>query len=190
MNRDSATVASGKYCFSGGENGRIQGANQRKFASVVSVPPTKKRPAIPRLDGGPQTIILVEEVARSVDFYGDVLRLELRDGDTDRYAEFDTGDGGVLLLVKRDGTIAPMAAAASADSPKGLTFVVEDTGFDSWKRWLAKRGVEIEREAKLIHGGRSLVVRDPDKRKVEFKTPASVKAPTRPPMPIERKKEE
>ena len=56
-----------------------------------------KRPMIPRLDSGPQTLILVEEVERSVDFYRDVLRLEVRDGDTDRYAELDTGDGGVLL---------------------------------------------------------------------------------------------
>lgn len=150
----------------------------------------KKRPVIPRLDGGPQTLLLVEDVPRSVAFYRDELRLELQDGDTDRYAEFDTGDGGVLLIVKRDGTIAPMAATALADSPKGLTFTVEDEGFDAWKKWLVKRGIEIEREGKLIHGGRSLVVRDPDKRKVEFKTPPSVKTPTRPPMPIVRKKEE
>ena len=68
----------------------------------------KKRPVIPRLDGGPQTILLVEEVVRSVAFYRDQLRLDLKDGDTDRYAEFDSGDGGALLLVKRDGTIAPM----------------------------------------------------------------------------------
>ena len=154
------------------------------------MPPTKKRPAIPRLDGGPQTIILVEEVGRSVDFYGNVLRLELRDGDTDRYAEFDTGDGGVLLVVKRDGTIAPMATDAVAESPKGLTFSVEDDGLEAWKKWLVKRGIEIEREAKLVHGGRSLVVRDPDKRKVEFKTAASVKAPSRPPMAVERKTDE
>lgn len=143
-----------------------------------------KRPMIPRLDSGPQTLILVEEVERSVDFYRDVLRLEVRDGDTDRYAELDTGDGGVLLVVKREGTIAPIAVASLPDSPKGLTFVVEDAGFESWRKWLTKRGVEIEREAKLIHGGRSMIVRDPDKRRIEFKTAAVVKPPTRPPMPV------
>jgi len=150
----------------------------------------KKRPAIPRLDGGPQTILLVEDVERSVAFYRDHLRLELQGGDTDRYAELDTGDGGVLLIVKREGTIAPFAAEALASSPKGLTFIVEDDGFDAWKQWLVKRDVEIEREGKLIHGGRSMLVRDPDGRRVEFKTPPSVKTPTRPPMPIERKKGE
>jgi catechol 2,3-dioxygenase-like lactoylglutathione lyase family enzyme len=150
----------------------------------------KKRPAIPRLDGGPQTIILVEEVERSVAFYRDHLRLELNDGDTDRYAEFDTGDGGVLLIVKREGTIAPMAAAAVSDSPAGLTFIVEDEGYNAWKKWLVKREVEIERETRLIHGGRSMLVRDPDGRRVEFKTPAVVKPPTRPPMAVGKRKDD
>jgi catechol 2,3-dioxygenase-like lactoylglutathione lyase family enzyme len=150
----------------------------------------KKRPAIPRLDGGPQTIILVEEVERSVAFYRDHLRLELNDGDTDRYAEFDTGDGGVLLIVKREGTIAPMAAATVSDSPAGLTFIVEDEGYNAWKKWLVKREVEIERETRLIHGGRSMLVRDPDGRRVEFKTPAVVKPPTRPPMAVGKRKDD
>lgn len=152
--------------------------------------PMKKRPAIPRLDGGPQTVLLVEDVVRSVAFYRDHLRLDLKDGDTDRYAEFDTGDGGVLVIVKREGSIAPMATHAAAGSPRTLTFTVEDDGFDAWKKWLVKREVEIEREAKLVHGGRSLFVRDPDGLRIEFKTPASVKAPSRPPMAVERRRED
>lgn len=147
----------------------------------------KKRPAIPRLDGGPQTILLVEDVERSLGFYRDHLRLELKEGDTDRYAEFDSGDGGALLLVKREGTIAPMAAKAIAGGANALTFTVEEDGYEAWKKWLTKRGVAIDREAKWIHGGRSLFVRDPDGRRVEFKTAPVVKPPTRPPMPIERK---
>ena len=70
------------------------------------------------------------------------------------------------------------------DSPKGVPFVVEDAGVESWRKWRTKRGVEMEREAKLIHGGRSMIVRDPDKRRIEFKTAAVVKPPTRPPMPV------
>lgn len=146
-----------------------------------------KRPAIPRLDGGAQTILLVEDVARSVAFYSETLRLEKKDGDTERYAEFDTGDGGTLLLLQREGSIAPMAVGQVSNA---LTFIVEDDGFEAWKKWLTKRGAVVEREAKLIHGGRTLVVRDPDGRRVEFKTPASEKAPTRPPMAVERKQEE
>ncbi len=150
----------------------------------------KKRPAIPRLDGGPQTILLVEDVARSVAFYEGDLRLEKRDGDTDRYVEFDTGDGGVLLIIKREGSIAPMAMNAAEGTPHTLTFTVEDEGYEAWKKWLAKRGIPVERETRWIHGGRSLFVRDPDARRIEFKTPPSVSAPSRPPMAVERKQEE
>ena len=95
----------------------------------------KKRPAIPRLDGGPQTILLVEDLARAVEFYGQSLRLEATDGDPGRYAEFDAGDGSVLLLVKRDGSIAPMTAAA-ASSAAPLTFTIPFDGCEAWKKWL------------------------------------------------------
>lgn len=149
----------------------------------------KKRPAIPRLDGGLQTILLVEDVERSVAFYQDDLRLEKKENDRDRYVEFDTGDGGVLLILKREGSIAPLAMGAMKGTPNTLAFTVEDEGYESWKKWLIKRGVEIERDAKLIHGGRSLVVRDPDGRRIEFKTPAVTKAPAWPPMVVEKKAE-
>lgn len=192
--RRHAGDAAGVDCAAGaprGAGGEQRGIEadfrvQTRETHLASRLPMKKRPAIPRLDGGPQTILLVEEVARSVAFYRDQLRLDLKDGDTDRYAEFDSGDGGALLLVNRAGTLAPMATQAMAGTASGLTFSVEDDGYEAWKNWLVKRGVEIDREAKWIHGGRSLFVRDPDGRRIEFKTAAVVKAPSRPPMPIAR----
>ena len=69
----------------------------------------RKRPAIPRLDGGPQTILLVDDVERSVEFYGQSLMLRQTDADPGRYAEFDTGDGCALVLLRREGSIAPIA---------------------------------------------------------------------------------
>ncbi|MBI4622433.1 MAG: VOC family protein [Verrucomicrobia bacterium] len=140
----------------------------------------KKRPVIPRLDGGTQTILLVEDVERSVEFYRDSLRLEMTDGDADRYAEFDTGDG-VLLLVKREGTIAPMAGAMAGGKGSALTFSVSSDGYAVWKQWLEKRGVPIDRETRWIHGGRSLYVLDPDGRRLEFKTPPVIAPPPNPP---------
>jgi catechol 2,3-dioxygenase-like lactoylglutathione lyase family enzyme len=132
----------------------------------------KKRPAIPSLDGGPQTILLVEDVARTAEFYQENLRLEWKDGDGDRYAEFATGDGGRLLIVNQEGSIAPMAGVLAAAAPATLTFSITAEAFGSWKKWLTKRGVEIAQETKWIHGGRSLYVLDPDGRRIEFKAPA------------------
>ena len=144
----------------------------------------RKRPAIPRLDGGPQTVLLVEDVARAVAFYGEAVRLARRDGDADRYAEFDTGDGGMLVLVKREGSIAPMASDAARDAPTTLTFTIDAEGYAMWRRWFARCGVAIERETKWVHGGSSLFVRDPDGRRLEFKTPPLL-APPRPTPPPE-----
>lgn len=140
----------------------------------------RKRPAIPRLDGGTQTVLLVEDVERAVEFYGRSLMLQRKDGDPGRYAEFDTGDGGVLVLVKREGSIAPMVLPAISDDKVTLTFAIAADGGEAWKKWFAKCGVAIERETKWIHGGRSLFVRDPDGRRLEFKTPPS----ELPPQPV------
>lgn len=137
----------------------------------------RKLPAIPRLDGGPQTVLLVEDVERAVDFYANKLRLERRDGDSNRYAEFDTGSGGVLVLVKQDGSIAPMAQPAAADAPMTLVFNIDLPAYETWRKWFAKVEVPIERETKWIHGGKSLFVRDPDGRRLEFKTPPLVTPP-------------
>ncbi len=149
----------------------------------------RKRPAIPRLDGGSQTVLLVEDVERAVEFYGKSLMLQPKDGDAGRYAEFDTGDGGVLVLVKREGSIAPMAMEAVADDSVTLSFAITADAFEIWKKWFAKCGVAIERETKWIHGGKSLFVRDPDKRRLEFKTPPS-EVPPKPVVLTEKKRED
>ena len=140
----------------------------------------RKRPAIPRLDGGNQTVLLVEDVQRSADFYAKKLLLQARDGDTDRYAEFDTGDGGLLVLVKRDGSIAPMMN--TADDAVGLTFTITAEAYELWKNWFASREVPLDRETKWIHGGKSLYVCDPDGRRIEFKTPGVVVPPKLEPL--------
>lgn len=149
----------------------------------------RKRPAIPRIDGGPQTVLLVDDVERAVEFYGKSVMLQPRDGDAGRYAEFDTGDGGVLVLVKREGSIAPMAMSAAEDAPATLTFTIDETGYETWKKWFAKCGVPIERETTWIHGGRSLFVRDPDRRRLEFKTPPS-QVPPKPVVLTAKKRED
>jgi catechol 2,3-dioxygenase-like lactoylglutathione lyase family enzyme len=137
----------------------------------------RKRPAIPRIDGGAQTVLLVADVERTVEFYGGKLLLERRDGDAGRYAEYDTGEGGTLVIVRQDGSIAPMASPSATDRAATLTFTIGPDGYETWKKWFAQKGVAIERETKWIHGGRSLFVRDPDGRRIEFKTPPAAEVP-------------
>ena len=134
-------------------------------------------------------ILLVEDLERAVEFYGQSLRLEAKDGEAGRYAEFDAGDGSALLLVKRDGSVAPMAAGAASGAAALLTFTIPLEGCEAWKKWLVQRGVPIERETIWVHGGRSLYLRDPDGRKLEFKTPP-VAAPPKPVVIAKRKDED
>jgi hypothetical protein len=108
-----------------------------QVAAAVAVRGIKKRSAIPRLDGGPQSILLVEEVARTGEFHQDVLRLEFKDG-----------DGGALLIVKREGSIAPTASVAAAGSPATLTFSITNDAYATWRKWLVKSGVEIAQKTK------------------------------------------
>jgi len=133
-------------------------------------------------------VLLTEDVERSVEFYGGCLRFALRDGDLGRYAELDTGDGGVLVLVKRDGSIAPMVEEAESNAAVDLTFTVEPEGLEVWKKWFARRGVPVQRETKWVHGGRSIFLRDPDGRRLEFKTPPAVVPPK--PVVLEARKRE
>jgi catechol 2,3-dioxygenase-like lactoylglutathione lyase family enzyme len=127
----------------------------------------------------------VEDVARTAAFYRDVMRLPERDGDDGRYMEFDTGDGGVILIVHREGSIAPLANVAAKGSPATMAFAVTPEGYDAWKKWMKKQGVEIDQETKWIHGGRSLYVLDPDGHRIEFKAPADPRAKVeeKPPEP-------
>lgn len=134
-------------------------------------------------------VLLVEDVERAVEFYGKRLLLEQKDGDDGRYAEFSTGDGSLLTIVKRDGSIAPMAIPSMTDDSVTLTFAVAADGLETWKQWFARTGVAIERETRWVHGGRSLFVRDPDGRRLEFKTPPAI-VPPKPVVLAEKKPEE
>ncbi len=149
----------------------------------------KKRPIIPSLDGGPKTVLLVDDVERSTAFYRDNLQMGHCDGDPCRYAEMDAGESGILVLVKRAGTIAPMLAPnaiseAGLGTARAISFTIHTDEYDNWKRWLTARHVSIDRETKWIHGGKSLYILDPDGRRLEFKTPPKMSPPKRTAAPF------
>ena len=127
----------------------------------------KKRPAIPRLDGGPQTILLVEDVDRTALFYRETLRLEAKDGDGKRYVEFDAGDGGTLLIAQREGSIPPH----DGQGPLHVAFATDDRDYGGWCARLSSLGIEIESETHWERGGRSVYFRDADQHLVELVTP-------------------
>lgn len=108
----------------------------------------KKRPAILGTEGGPQTIVLAGDVERTAEFYRRNLQLRMRDGDKGRFAEFEMGDSGVLLLLQREGSLAPMAENLAGAGAKPIAFAIPAEGYDGWRQWLVQRGVTIVRETR------------------------------------------
>jgi len=132
---------------------------------------------VPRIEGVVETVLYVEDLARGVRFYREVLGLREIAGDGVRFQAFDSGAAGrVLLLFKRGATLEPTPVPGGVipphdgSGPAHVGFGIATEAWDAWKEKLASDGVQIEGEAKWERGGRSLYFRDPDGHLVELVT--------------------
>jgi len=123
-----------------------------------------------------ETALYVDDVARSVRFYADVLALRLL-GEAERVATFDAGSATILLLFRRGGSIAGVATDGGmipphdGAGPTHIAFAISVADLDAWRTRLGSLGVAIESEVSWPRGGRSLYLRDPDGHSVELATP-------------------
>ena len=133
--------------------------------------------AAPPVNGVVETALYVDDLARSVAFYRDVLGLRPLTGDRVRFQAFAAGSPGVLLLFRRGGTLEPTPVPGGTIPPHdgsgqnhvGLAIPAES--FDAWRLRLQAHGIAIESEARWERGGRSLYFRDPDGHLLELITP-------------------
>ena len=123
-----------------------------------------------------ETALYVDDLARAVGFYRDVLGLRaLAEGP--RLAAMDAGAQTVLLLFLRGAT------ASGADMPAGwipphdgagpihVAFAISASELSAWEERLTRHGVAIESRIDWEEGGRSIYFRDPDGHSVELATP-------------------
>lgn len=136
------------------------------------------KPEVPRIEGVVETVLYVEDLAKAVGFYREVLGLRVMAGDGVRFLAFDSGAAGrVLLLFKRGATLEPTPVTGGVipphdgSGPAHVGFGIAAEAWDAWKERLAGSGVKIEGEAVWTRGGRSLYFRDPDGHLVELITP-------------------
>lgn len=133
--------------------------------------------ATPRLEGIVETVLYVDDLARAVAFYREVLGLPVVAGDGHRFAGLDPGGRQVLLLFKRGGTLestpVPGGVIPPHDGrgPHHVGFAVTHDAYEAWKEKLRAAGVAIEGEATWPSGGRSVYFRDPDGHLLELVTP-------------------
>ena len=131
------------------------------------------RPAVRRVL---ETALYVDDMARAVAFYRDVLGLRIMGGH-DRLTPVDAGEGTVLLLFRRGATAAgvhyPGGFIPPHDGagPAHIAFAIDEVTFEAWQSRLAAAGIAIEVVNRWDRGGRSLYFRDPDGHSVEFATP-------------------
>lgn len=134
-------------------------------------------PPPPPIEGIVETILYVDDLARAVAFYRDVLGLAPMTGDPARFQAFQAGASQVLLLFKRGGTLAPTVVPGGVipphdgAGPHHIGLAVTAAAYGEWLQRLPALGVAIESEAAWARGGRSLYFRDPDGHLLELVTP-------------------
>ncbi|HWJ76280.1 MAG TPA: VOC family protein [Kaistia sp.] len=132
----------------------------------------------PPITGVLETAIYVENVARAVAFYRDVVGLKLLAGQGDlRFAALDAGPSSVLLVFRRGGTLQDIEMpggtipAHDGHGPLHFALRIPASAFEAWRGHLAAKGVVLTGEMTWPQGGRSLYFNDPDGHVVELATP-------------------
>ena len=131
---------------------------------------------MPRINGLLETALYVEDMARSVAFFRDILMLSPM-LESDRLTAFDAGTQGVLLIFKRGASAADMrspngiVAGHDGRGPLHIAFAIAEDSYNAWHRHLTEAGVKIRGEMKWQRSGRSLYFEDPDGHELEMSTP-------------------
>ncbi|HVU31909.1 MAG TPA: VOC family protein [Opitutaceae bacterium] len=131
----------------------------------------------PPLTSVVESILYVSDLARTAEFYRQVMLLETVGGDARRFAAFALGPGQVLLLFVRGATTTTVAVPGGlippheGDGPQHIGFGITADAYEPWRAHLVAHGVAIESETHWPAGGRSLYFRDPDQHLVELITP-------------------
>lgn len=130
----------------------------------------------PKIEGGLETALYVDDLSRAAQFYEKVLGLSSLSQDQRLYA-YDCGPGSVLLLFARGETSGTLRLPGGEIPPHegsgrlhfALAVRAQDLG--AWEERLAANGVAIEGRMNWPRGGKSLYFRDVDGNLVELATP-------------------
>jgi catechol 2,3-dioxygenase-like lactoylglutathione lyase family enzyme len=125
-----------------------------------------------------ETALYVDDIARAVAFYRDVLGLRVL-SEGPRLTAMDAGEATVLLLFVRGATVAGVEFPGGRIPPHDgagpihIGFGVDHAELDAWDLRLTEHGVAIESRVQWERGGRSLYFRDPDGHSLELVTPGT-----------------
>ena len=131
---------------------------------------------MPRLNGVLETALYVDDKARSVRFFHEVMGLPIL-LDQERLTGLDAGGNSVLLIFARgqsvDGEDTPGGHIPGHDGagPLHMCFKIAEADYDEWRSHLRKAQVKELSEVTWPRGGRSYYFEDPDGHVLELATP-------------------
>ena len=131
---------------------------------------------MPRLTDVKETTLYVNDMARAVTFYRDVMGLTPL-VEEDRFCALDVNGRHVLLLFVRGSSIQTAALPGGmipphdGTGPLHIGFSVEAAELARWEEHFNTHRVEILSNMDWPRGGRSFYFRDPDGHLLELLTP-------------------
>ena len=130
----------------------------------------------PRIGGVLEAALYVDDLPRAVEFYRDLLGLEMIVHQPPRHAFFRCGSTIVLLFVAAHSRMPPAKGALpvpphGAQGQGHLCFAAPNGDLAAWADYLRGQGVTIESEVTWPHGPKSIYLRDPAGNSLEFADP-------------------
>ena len=130
---------------------------------------------MPTITGVLETVLYVEDMQRSLEFYREVLGFPVL-YPSERLSALRVAPYQVLVIITQGADVQPTVLPFGTIPPsdgKGelhVAFGIPPDQLDQWREALERHGVDIESAIEWPEGGHSLYVRDPDQHCVELKT--------------------
>jgi catechol 2,3-dioxygenase-like lactoylglutathione lyase family enzyme len=126
----------------------------------------------PKTDGILESSLYVNDLARSIRFYEDVMGFRLMSNFAERGCAMEAGPRQVLLLFKK-GASRAIQSPHDGDGELHVAFAIPAAELSTWESWLASKGIAIEEKRSWELGGWSIYFRDPDRHLLELATPGT-----------------
>jgi catechol 2,3-dioxygenase-like lactoylglutathione lyase family enzyme len=124
----------------------------------------------PATNGILESSLYVDDLARSIRFYEDVMGFRVVSNFAERGCAMEAGPHQVLLLFKK-GASRAIQSPHDGDGELHVAFAIPAAELAKWEAWLASKGIAIEEKRSWELGGWSIYFRDPDQHLLELATP-------------------
>jgi len=126
----------------------------------------------PTTQGILESSLYVDDLARSIRFYEEVMGLRVVSNFGERGCAMEAGPHQVILLFKK-GASRAIHSPHDGDGELHVAFAIPATELARWETWLASKGIAIEEKRSWELGGWSIYFRDPDRHLLELATPGT-----------------